>query len=248
VYITGRTTEEGRGQGGLRGTIYGTAEAVTRLGAQCTAIRCDHRNDDEVEGVFRRVVAEQGRLDILVNNVWGGYENMVIDGRYIADDPFWQQPIWRWDSMFASGVRAHYVASIFAAPTMVAQHSGLIVNISFWAGQRYLSSVAYGVAKAADDRMARDMAHELRPHNVAALALYPGLVRTEAVLRDAQYFDLSNSESPQFTGRAVAALAADPTIMQRSGGVYVVAALAQQYGFTDIDGTQPQPARWEEDS
>jgi NAD(P)-dependent dehydrogenase (short-subunit alcohol dehydrogenase family) len=104
------------------------------------------------------------------------------------------------------------------------------------------------VAKAADDRMARDMAHELRPHNVAALALYPGLVRTEAVLRDAQYFDLSNSESPQFTGRAVAALAADPTIMQRSGGVYVVAALAQQYGFTDIDGTQPQPARWEEDS
>jgi NAD(P)-dependent dehydrogenase (short-subunit alcohol dehydrogenase family) len=96
--------------------------------------------------------------------------------------------------------------------------------------------------------MAGDMAHELRPYNVAALALYPGLVRTEAVLRDAQYFDLSNSESPQLTGRAVATLAADRNIMEKSGGVYVVAALAQEYGFTDVDGTQPQPVRWEEDA
>mgnify|MGYP001769223927 CR=1 FL=1 len=143
--------------------------------------------------------------------------------------------------MFQAGVRAHYVSSVLAAPIMIAQHSGLIVNISFFAAQRDDKGVAYGVAKAADDRMAACMAHELRPHGVAAVSLYPGLVRTESVMKAAEYFDLSNSESPQFIGRAVAALAAAPNIIQRSGKTLVAAALALEYGFTDIDGKQPRP-------
>lgn len=100
---------------------------------------------------------------------------------------------------------------------MVSQHQGLVVTISFWAGQKYMANIAYGVAKTADDRMAADMALELRPHNVASVSLYPGLVRTEGVMRAAEHFDLSNSESPQFIGRAVAALAADPDVMDKSG-------------------------------
>jgi NAD(P)-dependent dehydrogenase (short-subunit alcohol dehydrogenase family) len=104
-----------------------------------------------------------------------------------------------------------------------------------------MTNVMYGVAKAATDRLAADMAHELRPHQVAAVSLYPGLVRTERVLRNAQYFDMTNSESPQFIGRAIAALAADPNVMQKSGQVLVAAGLALEYGFTDIDGQQPRP-------
>jgi NAD(P)-dependent dehydrogenase (short-subunit alcohol dehydrogenase family) len=117
----------------------------------------------------------------------------------------------------------------------------LIVNISFFAAQKDNAGVAYGVAKAADDRMAATMSYELRDHNVAAVSLYPGLVRTESVMKAAQYFDLSNSESPQFIGRTIAALANDPKLMQKSGQVLVAAALALEYGFTDIDGKQPRP-------
>jgi dehydrogenase/reductase SDR family member 1 len=141
--------------------------------------------------------------------------------------------------MFQAGVRAQYVASVLAAPMMIAQQSGLIVNISFFTAQPNDRGVAYGVAKAASDRMAACMAHELREYNVAALSLYPGLVRTESVLK--ADFDLSNSESPQFIGRAKAALAMDPNIARKSGQILVTAALAQEYGFSDIDGKQPRP-------
>ena len=148
-------------------------------------------------------------------------------------------PLARWDAMFQAGVRAHYVASVLAAPLMITQRSGLIVNISFFAAQRPDRGVAYGVAKAASDQMAACMAHELRDHKVTALSLYPGLVRTESVLK--ANFDLSNSESPQFIGRAIAALATDPHLLRKSGQILVAARLAQEYGFTDIDGQQPHP-------
>jgi NAD(P)-dependent dehydrogenase (short-subunit alcohol dehydrogenase family) len=124
---------------------------------------------------------------------------------------------------------------------MIAQGWGLIVNISFFAAQRDDRGVIYGVAKSADDRMAACMAHELRSHNVAAVSLYPGLVRTESVLAAAEHFDMSNSESPQFIGRAVAALAVDPNLIAKSGQVLVAAQVALDYGFTDIDGKQPRP-------
>ena len=231
-------------------TVYATgrtiAEDTFATSGRIIPLRCDHTQDAEVEAVFRRLANEHLSLDILVNNVWGGYENMVQAGAFTWTLPFWQQPLWRWDAMFASGVRAHYVASAHAARKMVAQQSGLIVNISFWAAQKHLSNVAYGVSKAATDKLTADMAHELRDHQVAVVSVYPGLVRTEKVMASAASFDLSNSESPQFTGRAVAALASDPNLLEKSGRVLVVAALAQEYGFTDIDGRQPRPIRLEE--
>ena len=239
VYVTGRTEQEGTGAVPLPGTIHQTALEINQIGGQGVAVRCDHRNDADVEAVFARIAHEQGRLDLLVNNVWGGYEHFNDGTEFWKESGFWNVPLARWDAMFQAGVRAHYVASVFAAPVMIAQKSGLIVNISFSAARKDDQGVAYGVAKAASDRMAACMAHELRPYNVAAIALYPGLVRTEAVLAAQDYFDLSNSESPMFIGRAVAALAADERILRKSGQVLVAATVAQEYGFTDIDGTQP---------
>jgi NAD(P)-dependent dehydrogenase (short-subunit alcohol dehydrogenase family) len=124
---------------------------------------------------------------------------------------------------------------------MIAKQRGLIVNVSHWAAQKYIGNVSYGVSKAATDKMTSDMAAELKQHHVAVVSLYPGMVRTEKVMEAAQWLDLSNSESPDFVGRAVAALATDPDLMRRSGHTLVVAALAQEYGFTDIDGKSPRP-------
>ena len=230
VYATGRTISEE------------TVAADRRI----IPIRCDHTRDSEVEAVFQRITAEHNHLNILVNSVWGGYESMVENGQFTWMLPFWKQPLWRWDAMFAAGVRASYVASAHAARIMVARRSGLIVNISFWPAQKYIGNVAYGVSKAATDKLTADMAHELREYNVAAVSLYPGLVRTEKVLEAAAYLDLTNSESPQFIGRAVAALASDSNIMRKSGQVLVAASLAQEYSFRDIDEKQPRPLSLEE--
>lgn len=252
--VTGATRGVGRGVAlGLAGAgaiVYATGRSAgaETLDAEprIVPVRCDHTIDEEVEALFRRVVDEQGRLDVLVNNVWGGYENMFENGEFTWALPFWKQPLRRWDSMFAAGVRAHYVAAAYAARTMVERRDGLIVNVSFWAARKHLGNVAYGVSKAATDKMTADMAHELRGHNVAAVSLYPGLVRTEKVMEAAAFLDLSNSETPQFIGRAVAALASDPDVMRKSGHTLVAAALAQEYGFTDVDGKQPRPLTLED--
>jgi dehydrogenase/reductase SDR family member 1 len=230
VYATGRTASEE------------TFSSDTRI----IPVRCDHTDDSEVEAVFKRVMTEQNSLDILVNSVWGGYENMIENGEFTWMLPFWKQPLWRWDAMFAAGVRAYYVASAFAARMMVEARHGLVANISFWAAQKHIGNVAYGVSKAATDKMTTDMAKELREYNVSVVSLYPGLVRTEKVMEAAAFLDLSNSESPQFIGRTVAALASDPNIMEKSGQIFVAAALAQEYVFTDIDGKQPRPLTLEE--
>lgn len=225
-------------------TVYITSRSVEDMEyiqGKGVALACDHRNDEQVQSVFRQITDEQGRLDILANNVWGGYENMIENGAFTWSRPFWQQPLWRWDTMFEAGVRAHYVSSQLAAPMMVAQQSGLIVNISFWAAQKYVGNVAYGVSKAATDKMTADMSHELREHQVAIVSLYPGLVRTEKVMQAAEWLDLSNSESPQFIGRAVVALATDPKIMDKTGDILVAASLAQEYVFLDVDGKNPRP-------
>jgi dehydrogenase/reductase SDR family member 1 len=241
VYMTGRTVQPGSSPGSLGGTLPESAAAVTQAGGKGIAVACDHTDDDQVRALFERIQAEQGRLDILVNNVWGGYEHFYDGTHFWEEQGFWTVPLSRWDKSFAAGVRAHYVASVLAAPMMIAQGAGLIVNISFFAAQRNDRGVIYGVAKSADDRMAACMAHELQPHNVAAVSLYPGLVRTESVLAQAQFFDMSNCESPEFIGRAVAALAADPRIMDKTGQVLIAAQVALDYGFTDIDGNQPRP-------
>lgn len=245
VYVSGRTEAEGQGPGGLAGTIHGTAAEVSAGGGHGIAVRCDHRDDAQTEALFAQVRREQGQLDILVNNVWGGYEYFADGTEFWKEQGFWDAPLSRWDSMFAAGVRAHYVSGALAVPLMLTQKRGLIVNTSFFAAQRDDIGVAYGVAKAADDRMAALMAHELRPHGIAAVSLCPGLVRTEGVPRAAEHFDLTNSESPQFLGRAVAALAADPNVLDKSGRWLVAAELAEEYGFTDVDGKRPTSCRAE---
>lgn len=247
--VTGATRGVGKGvalelaEAGA--VVYATGRSIAAATFATTGrvipVPCDHTRDSDVEAVFHRITREQDHLDILVNSVWGGYENMVENNEFTWVQPFWKQPLWRWDAMFAAGVRAYYVASAHAARTMVERRGGLIVNISFWAAQKYLSNVAYGVSKAATDKLTADMAHELREHNVAVVSLYPGLVRTELVMAAAAFLDLSNSESPEFIGRAVAALASDSNILEKSGRVLVAAALALEYGFTDIDGQQPRP-------
>ena len=223
VFVTGRTESD-----------------LATIGEGTIGIRCDHTVDSDVEVAFARVT-QDGALDILVNNVWGGYERMVDNGEFTWMKPFWQQPLWRWDAMFGAGVRAHYHASQLAAAGMVARRRGLIVNISHWAAQKHLGNVAYGVSKAATDKMTAHMAAELQPHGVTVVSLYPGMVRTEKVMASAAWLDLSNSESPEFIGRAIAALAADPDVLRHTGKVLVAAALALDYGFTDIDGTSPRP-------
>jgi NAD(P)-dependent dehydrogenase (short-subunit alcohol dehydrogenase family) len=168
---------------------------------------------------------------------------MVENGQFTWPLPFWEQPAHRWAGMMDAGLRAAFACSVRAARMMVRQRRGLIVNISFWAAQKYIGNAIYGISKAATDKMSADMAHELRDHNVAVLSLYPGLVRTEAVLSAAEsgWLDLSNSESPEFIGRVVAALAGDPKVMSRTGRIHVAAALAADYGVTDTDGRKPRP-------
>ena len=244
--VTGASRGVGRGVAlGLAhagAKVFATGRTIKSadLDADVRAIACDHTDDEAVERVFRQIDDSAGRLDILVNVAWGGYERMVEDGRFTWVDPFWQQPPWRWDAMVTAGVRAAFVASQQAARRMVTARHGLIVHVSSWAAQKYGGNVVYGLAKAATDRMAADMAHQLRPHGVTVVSLYPGLVRTEAVLA-AGVFDLSNSESPEFIGRAVAALASDADVLRRTGSVLVAAALAAEYDFTDVDGKRPRP-------
>jgi dehydrogenase/reductase SDR family member 1 len=244
--VTGASRGVGRGVAvGLAAAgakVYATGRTVARasLSSNIIAVPCDHTDDDAVAAVFDRIDAEAGRLDVLVNSAWGGYERMVEDGRFTWPASFWEQPIWRWDAMVTSGVRAAFVTSQHAARRMIRARRGLIVHVSHWAAQKRIGNVLYGLAKAATDKMAADMAPELQSYAVTVVSLYPGLVRTEAVLA-AGVFDLANSESPEFIGRAVAALAGDPKVLGRTGEVLVAAAIAREYGFTDVDGRQPRP-------
>jgi dehydrogenase/reductase SDR family protein 1 len=248
--VTGASRGVGRGVAlalaDAGATVYATGRTIATvpeadLPPSIHRFPCDHTDDRAVAKCFDEIHAAHGALDLLVNNVWGGYERMVDEGRFTWGTPFWEQPPWRWDAMMQSGVRAHYRASQLAAPPMIAEGHGLIVNISTWAAQKHIANVAYGVSKAATDKLTFDMAAELRPHGVAVVSMYPGLVRTEKVMEAAAWLDLSNSESPEFTGRAIAALAADPEVMRHSGTVLVAAQIALDYGFTDVDGKRPRP-------
>jgi NAD(P)-dependent dehydrogenase (short-subunit alcohol dehydrogenase family) len=223
--------------------VYGTGRTIAQANLPSSVIRlpCDHADDEQVARAFDRIAAERGRLDVLVNGVWGGYERMMEDGRFTWPLPFWEQPTWRWSAMMDAGVRAGYVASQHGARLMLQANSGLIVHLSHWAAQKHLGNVVYGIAKAATDKMTAHMAYELRDHSVTVVSIYPGMVRTEAVMAFADYLDLSNSESPEFTGRIVAALAADPDAHRFTGQTLVGAALAQEYGIEDVDGRQPRP-------
>lgn len=199
---------------------------------------CDHTDDAQVAEVFERIERVHGPLDVLACCVWGGYEGMVENGEFTWGHPFWQQSRVRWDAMMEAGVRAGFVASQHAARQMIDKGSGLIVHLSHWAAQKHVGNAVYGISKAATDKMVSDMATELSDHGVTCVSIYPGLVRTEAVLA-AGVFDLSNSESPEFIGRAVDALVRDPDRERHSGRVLVAATIAEEYGYTDVDGARP---------
>lgn len=236
VYVTGRTRKN-RSANGVSGSIDETAEAVIKAGGDGIAIECDHTNDFQVEKAISKIKHQSGKIDILVNNVWGGYEFYDMED---FTKPFYEQPLIYWERMFMSGVRAHYVTTRFVAPIMIKQQSGLIVNVS--AGDRglYLGNLLYDVAKNAVDRMAFGFAEELKKHNITALALYPGLTRTERVM---QFYEGEPeiTESPQYSGRAVVALATDNNIAKKSGKAFKTGDLARECNFKDIDGKQPEP-------
>ena len=241
VYITGRTAHRDSASTSLPGTIYETEELILSQGGKCKAIQCDHTNDHEVIHVFNHIIDQHGYLDILVNSVWGGYEYFNDGTEHWLEGGFWAAPISRWDKMFSSGVRAAYFASSLAAKNMIIKKSGIIFNLSYWASQRNDKGVAYCTSKAATDKMTEAMAFELEKHNIPVICIYPGLVRTEAVLNNKDHFDLSNSESPEFIGMVISRLVSDPKVMNKSGKILVAASEALEYGIKDIDGTQPKP-------
>ena len=250
VYVTGRSVDREPTTDNLQGTIDETARGVTDRGGRGVAVRCDHTVDSEVESLFGRIRDDHGRLDLLVNNVWSGYESSEC--RPLPLVPFWEQSLRQWDGMFTAGVRAHLTASQLAVPLMLPQRHGLIVSTTANVEVLpYMRNLFYDLAKNAVARMVRGMAHELRQHGIAALAVAPGFMRTERVVeafRRAGALDAINrpggpTETPAYLGRAIVALASDATIIEKSGHVVDVGMLAREYGFTDIDGMQPPPFR-----
>jgi dehydrogenase/reductase SDR family member 1 len=218
VYLTGRSSAKEPSRQG--GTIDETAAEVTRRGGRGIPVRCDHMSDAEVEAVFARIRNDAGRLDILVNNATGLPEPNVLWG----SEPFWDVPISIWDDLIDVGLRSHYVAAWFAARMMIEVGSGLIVNVSSKAATTKMGVVPYSVGKAAVDRMTADMAVELRPYRVAIVSVWPPPTRTEAQ---------AEGTSPLFTGRVIAALAADPDVIARTGQALRVAALAGEFQIQD---------------
>jgi NAD(P)-dependent dehydrogenase (short-subunit alcohol dehydrogenase family) len=232
------------------GTIEETAREVTERGGHGLAVRCDHTVDSDVESLFGRIRDDHARVDVLVNNVWGGYENP--DCRPLALVPFWEQSLHQWDAMFTAGVRAHLTAARLAVPLMLPQRRGLIVSTTAnLDALPYLRNLFYDLSKNAVARMAWAMAQELREHGIAALAVAPGFMRTERVVEAFRRAGASAAldgpggpkETTAYLGRAIVALASDDQVIEKSRQLVEVGTLAREYGFTDIDGTQPAAFR-----
>lgn len=250
VYVTGRSVAGGPTTDDVPGTIDESAREVTARGGRGIAVRCDHNVDADVEALFTRIGDEHERLDILVNNVWGGYENSQC--RPLPLVPFWEQSLHQWDGMFIAGLRAHLTASRLAVPLMLPQRRGLIVSTTAnLDALPYLRNLFYDLAKHGVARLVWAMAQELREHGIAALAVAPGFMRTERVVeafRRAGAPDAINrpggpNETTAYVGRAIVALASDARVIEKSGQLLEVGTLAREYGFTDINGTQPPPFR-----
>jgi NAD(P)-dependent dehydrogenase (short-subunit alcohol dehydrogenase family) len=237
VYVSGRSVRGEPTTLGRPGTIDDTADEVSARGGEGIAVRCDHTDDAQVEKLFERIRAEHGRLDLLVNNAWSGYEISPA-----GDIPFWEIEWRHWDLMFQGGLRATAFASVLAAQMMTAAGSGLIVNIT-WVLDRPHGHAFYEVVKNATNKLTEQMADDLREFGIASVAVSPGFMRLERM--DLPPDVAAKAESAEFPGRAIAALASDPNVLSKSGGVFVTPALAEEYGFTDIDGKQ-RSAFWDE--
>lgn len=236
IYITGRTTRPGTAT--LPGTIHETAAEIERRGGKAVAVACDHSDDEQVKALFARIGRESGRIDLLVNNVTAVPDELVLPGA------FWEKPL-ALQALLDVGLRSHYVASWYAAPLMVKHRNGLIAMISSAGARCYMHGPAYGAGKAGVDKMAADMAVDLRKHNVAALSLWAGLTLTEraqvAMKNHPGEYDAfaAHAASPEFVGRVLDALLRDPTLMERAGKTWYAAELALELGVSDVDGRQP---------
>lgn len=234
VYVTGRTVK--CGQHALPGTVDETVDEVNARGGKGVAAALDLSDDAQIAGLFERIHREAGRLDVLVNNA------MAIPEAMTRRDGFWEKPLDEWE-IWDTGMRAAYIAAWHAARIMVPQGSGLIIAMSGYVGVTYTYDVIFGTTKTATDRMMRDMGHELRGSGVSALSLWQGFTYTERAIENlksvpgmASQLNSAVGSSPEFPGRVIAALAMDPNVASRSGGTFINAELAAEYGLTDRDG------------
>jgi dehydrogenase/reductase SDR family protein 1 len=240
TYLTARTLADAPEQ---LGSLERTASEIAAAGGRAIPLACDHADDAQVEAVFDRIAADEGRLDVVVNVASPDFSEMV-------GVPFWERPLDDMSRCLDIGPRSNYATTVLAARRfMVPQRSGVVINISSHGAEAYLLSVAYGAGKAAIDRITRDTALELKPHGVAVVSLWPGLVLTEGLLANTTVaedgrvqlhgLDIGFGESPKFNGKAVVALAADHDILARTGGSYRSSRLAREYGFAEDDGSLP---------
>ncbi len=242
VYITGRSTQ-GSSTNNWPGTIDDTVAQIEAAGGKAIAIRCDHTNDAETEAVIDQISTEQGKLDILINNVWGAHD-LGVEGK-----PFWELSLKNWDTMFTAGVRAQLATNHFAIPLLRENKQAIIIHTTFWDDNKYTGQFYYDLAKNALVRMAYGLSIELKQDNIAVLAVSPGFMRTELVLEHFQVKeanwqesdDLKRTETPYYIGRGIQALASDPDIMKKTGQVLKVGDVAKEYQFTDIDNRYIPP-------
>ncbi|MFM6933723.1 MAG: SDR family NAD(P)-dependent oxidoreductase [Novosphingobium sp.] len=242
VYVTGRS--ERTGDHALPGTIYETAEAVTAAGGKGIAVRCDHADDEQAKALMEQVLAEQGGIDILVNNAAAVYDELTLPGN------FWEKPL-KLSDMIDVGVRSSYVASWLAAQSMVARKKGLIVFTSASGSVHYTYGAAYGAHKAGVDKMAFDMGVDFRhaASQVAAVSIWMGALATDRLLAmiesDPEKFGYIRAllETPEFTGHVIWSLFNDPALQKKSGQTLIGAELAREYGVTDEGGRQPPSCR-----
>ncbi|NES06698.1 MAG: SDR family NAD(P)-dependent oxidoreductase [Okeania sp. SIO2F4] len=253
VYITGRSLNT-ISSDNVSGTLLETKQEVEKVGGVCIPVQIDHSDDEQVRLLFERIETEQnGQLDLLVNNVFSGVR--AIANAY--GQPFWKNTPSLWDSINNVGLRSHYIASVFAARLMSQRQQGLICTISSWGGMSYIFGAAYGVGKAACDRLAADMAVELKADNITSVSIWPGIVSTEHMLEfaedlntqddiqphDVTFRDNFNWETPLLTGRVIASLLEQQNTINLTGKVQIVAELAQKYRIVDEDGKRPVSLR-----
>ena len=256
VYITGRSRRGNSFTQYADLTLDDTKDKIEQEGGKCIIIECDHSKEEEIRSVFQTIAKDEGRLDILVNNVWAGYvdEDFKLSSMETFMNNFWEQPMWRWDYMFQISLRSHFICSQEAAKLMVANKSGLIVTTGFWDDDKYFAPVPYNVVKQAKGRLAYAMAVDLLEHKVTSIYLSMGWIRTEHLKHLAKAIQLDDynyanfeeykpTESTHYIGRAIVALANDPKLLDKTGKTLITGELAKEYGFTDLDGTQPDRFR-----
>lgn len=237
VYVTGRSVRGAPTVPEYPGSIEDAADEVTARGGTGIAARCDHTDEQSVMELFARVSAEQGRLDVLVCNAWSGYMPYPEHNDWFGY-PFWEQSMERWDGMFTGGLRAHLLTARYGLPVMLPAKRGLVIFTTFTMGRKYLGNVFYDVAKNGICRAAEVLAGELEDHEITVIALSPGWVLVER-MTELNEHQRAQTESPEYIGRAIAALACDPRVIRRTGRTLAAGDLAREYGFTDIDGSQP---------